>query len=49
MAEHPYAFFKGMFHFTLVMVTTIQRVRVKTYFTAMCYNLMRKRSLDRTA
>ena len=34
--EHPYAFFKGMFHFFHVMVTTVQRVRVKTYFTAMC-------------
>jgi IS5 family transposase len=34
--EHPYAFFKGMFHFFHVMVTTVQRVRVKTYFTAIC-------------
>ena len=45
--EHPYAFFKGMFHFFHVMVTTVQRVRVKTYLTAICYNLMRSRYLDR--
>ena len=47
--EHPYAFFKRMFRFDHVMVTTVQRVRVKTYFTAMCYNLVRARFLDRTA
>ena len=47
--EHPYAFFKSMFHFAHVMVTTVQRVRVKTYFTAMCYNLVRARFLDRIA
>ena len=47
--EHPYAFFKNMFHFFHVMVTTVQRVRVKTYFTAMCYNLVRSRFLDRIA
>jgi len=45
--EHPYAFFKNMFHFFHVMVTTVQRVRVKTYFTAMCYNLVGARFLDR--
>ena len=28
--EHPHAFFKGMFHFGHVMVTTVQRVRLKT-------------------
>ena len=49
IVEHPYAFFKGMFHFFHVMVTTVQRVRVKTYFTAMCYNLLRARFLDRIA
>ena len=49
MVEHPYAFFKGMFHFFHVMVKTVQRVRVKTYFTAICYNLMRSRYLDRIA
>ena len=49
LVEHPYAFFKRMFHFGHVMVTTVQRVRVKTYFTAMCYNLLRARYLDRTA
>ncbi|MFG1520136.1 MAG: transposase, partial [Thermoplasmataceae archaeon] len=49
LVEHPYAFFKRMFHFGHVMVTTVQRVRVKTYFTAMCYNLMRARFIDRTA
>ena len=38
-----------MFHFFHVIVTTVQRVRVKTYFTAMCYNLMRARFLDRIA
>ena len=47
--EHPYAFFKGMFHFFHVMVTTVQRVRVKTYLTAICYNLVRARFLDRVA
>ena len=47
--EHPYAFFKGMFHFAHVMVKTVQRVRVKAYFTAMCYNLVRARFLDRIA
>ncbi len=45
--KHPFAFFKGMFHFFHVMVTSVQRVRVKTYLTAMCYNLMRSRYLDR--
>ena len=49
LVEHPYAFFKRMFHFGHVKVTTVQRVRVKTYFTAMCYNLMRARYLYRTA
>ena len=38
-----------MFHFFHVIVTTVQRVRVKTYLTAMCYNLVRARFLDRTA
>ncbi len=47
MVEHPYAFCKRMFQFSHVMITTVQRVRVKTYFTAMCYNLMRARFLDR--
>ena len=47
--EHPFAFMKRMFHFFHVMVTTVQRVRVKTYFTAMCYNLLRARFLDRIA
>jgi hypothetical protein len=32
-----------------VMVTTVQRVRVKTYLTAICYNLVRARFLDRIA
>jgi len=36
MVEHPHA-----------LVTTVQRVRVKTYFTAMCYNLVRSRFLYR--
>ena len=49
MVEHPYAFFKRMFRFGHVMVTTVQRVRVKTYFTAMCYNLVRARFPDRIA
>ena len=49
VVEHPHAFSKGMFHFGHVMVTTVQRVRVKTYFTAMCYNPMRARFLDRMA
>ena len=49
MVEHPHAFFKRMFHFDHVMVTTGKRVRVKTYFTAMCYNLARARFLDRVA
>jgi IS5 family transposase len=35
MVEHPYTFFKGMFHFFQVM-STVKRVRAKTYFTAMC-------------
>jgi IS5 family transposase len=47
MVEHPCAFFKGLFHFFHVMVTMVQRVRVKTYFTAVCYNLVRARFLDR--
>ena len=49
IVEHPYAFFKRMFRFGHVMVTTVQRVRVKTYFTAICYNLVRSRFLDRIA
>ena len=44
--ENPYACFKTMFLFFHVMVTTVQRVRVKTYFTAVCYNLVRVRFLD---
>ncbi len=39
--EHPYAFMKRMFGFAHTMVTTVQRVKIKTYFTAICYNLMR--------
>jgi IS5 family transposase len=38
-----------MFHFGHLTVTTVQRVRVKTYFTAMCYNLAMARLLDRIA
>ncbi len=38
----------GMFHFGHVMVMTVLRVRVKTYFTAVCYNLVRARFLNRT-
>ena len=49
LVEHSYAFMKRMFRFAHTMVTTVQRVRVKTYFTAMCYNLLRARFLDRTA
>jgi len=49
LVEHPYAFMKRMFGFSRTMVTTVERVRVKTYFTAMCYNLMRARFLDRIA
>jgi len=41
LVEHPYAFMKKMFGFAHTMVTTVCRVRVKTYFTAICYNLMR--------
>jgi len=44
---HPFAFMKGTFHFFHVMVTTVQRA--ETYFTAMCYNLVRSRFLDRIA
>jgi IS5 family transposase len=47
MVGHPYAVMKGIFHFFHVMVTTVQRVMVKTYFTAMCYNLVRARFLGR--
>ncbi|MGP6240434.1 transposase [Cuniculiplasma sp. SKW4] len=49
MVEHPYAFFKRMFHFFHVMVTTLQGVSVKTYFTNICYNLVRVRFIDRIA
>ncbi len=35
-----------LFH---VMVTTVQRLRVKTYLTAISYNLVRARFLDRIA
>jgi IS5 family transposase len=47
MVEHPYSFLKGMFHFFHMIVTTVQRVRLKAFFTAMCYNLVRARFLDR--
>ena len=47
--EHPLEECIGMFHIGHVMVTTVQRVRVKTYFTAICYNLVRARFLDRIA
>ncbi len=40
MVEHPYAFMKRMFGFAYTMVTTVQRVRVKTYFTAICYTII---------
>ncbi|MEM0136065.1 MAG: hypothetical protein QXU18_12720 [Thermoplasmatales archaeon] len=46
MVEHPYAFFKRMFHFAHVMVMTVTPVRVKIYFTAICYNVMRTRFLE---
>ena len=46
MVKNPYVFFKGRFHFGHVMVTSVHRVRVKTYFTAVCYNLVRARFLD---
>ncbi len=49
LVEHPYAFMKRMFRFAHTMATTVQRLRVKTYFTATCYNLMRARFLDRIA
>lgn len=49
MVEHPYAFFKRIFYFVHLMVTTAQRVRVKTYFTANCYNMMRARFLGMMA
>jgi IS5 family transposase len=49
VVEHPYAFFKRIFQFGHVLVTTVQRVRVKTYFTAICYNLVRAIFLDRIA
>ena len=35
-----------MFHFFHVMVITVQRMRVKTYFTAICYNFVRTRFLE---
>ena len=31
-----------MFHLGLVMVTTVQRVKVKTYFTVICCNPIRQ-------
>ena len=49
IVEHPYAFKKRMFGFSHTMVTTVQIVRVKKYFTAICYNLMRSRHLERIA
>jgi IS5 family transposase len=45
--EHPYAFCKGMFYFGHVIVTTVQRVKVKTYFTIVCNNLVRAGFIDR--
>jgi IS5 family transposase len=44
--EYPYAFFKSMFHFLHVRVKTVQRVRVKRYFTPKCYMLVQARFLD---
>ena len=41
-----YTFFKRMFHFDHVMVTTVKRVRFKTHFTVMCFNPARGRFLD---
>jgi IS5 family transposase len=41
--EHRYAFLKRVFHFLHVMVTTVERVRVKTYFIAIFYGLVRAR------
>ncbi len=47
IVEHQYAFMKRMFQFAHVMVTTVERLRVKTYFTAICYNLMMSLHLDK--
>lgn len=49
MVEHPYALFKGIFHFAYVMVTTVQRAIVNVYFTAECYILVRARFLCKRA
>ena len=49
IVEHPPEECIRMFHFDHVMVMTVLRVRVKTYFTAVCYNLLRARLLNQTA
>lgn len=44
--EHPYAVMKRIFHGGRVLVTTVQRVKVKMTFVCTCYNLFRAHTLS---
>ena len=48
IVKHPYAFFKGTFSFGHVMITTLRRVKVKTYLTTIFYYIVRSGFLDWT-
>lgn len=43
--ERPYAVIKRIFHAGHVLVTTLQRVRVKMTFACLCYNLLQLNTL----
>lgn len=44
--EHPFAVIKRLFHGGRVLVTTVDRVRVRTTFVCTCYNLFRALTLS---
>ena len=43
--ERPFAVIKNVFNGGKVMVTTLERVKVKCMFSAFCYNLYQLRSI----
>ena len=49
MAGHKCAFMNELLNLSITLTPIVQRVYVKTYYTAMCYNLLRARFPDRKA
>lgn len=45
--EHPFAVIKRIFHGGRVLVTTVNRVRVRMTFVCTCYNLFRALTLKK--